>query len=65
MIESSLRLLPALVLAYVIMIAAWPWAGLAPLNPLRAMFEFDDFNYPIRTLLSGRVYTMADVPRWY
>src|SRR5271170_1042377 len=31
-IESSLRLLPALLIAYLIMIAAWPWAALAPLN---------------------------------
>jgi hypothetical protein len=63
--RTALALAPSFLIAYVIMIAAWPWAGLAPLNPLRAMFEFDDFNYPIRTLLSGRVYTMADVPRWY
>ncbi len=31
-IESSVRLLPALLLAYVIMILTWPWAALAPLN---------------------------------
>ncbi|MGA8612768.1 MAG: glycosyltransferase family 39 protein [Xanthobacteraceae bacterium] len=63
--RSALVLLPAFVIGYVIMIATWPWAGLAPLNPLRAMFEFDDFKYPIRTLLWGRIYMMADVPRWY
>ncbi len=63
--RSTLALAPAFVIAYAIMIVAWPWAALAPLNPLRAMFEFDDFKYPIRTLLSGQVYMMADVPRWY
>jgi len=63
--RSMLALAPAFVVAYAIMIAAWPWAALAPLNPLRAMFEFDDFNYPIRTLLWGHIYTMGDVPRWY
>jgi hypothetical protein len=63
--RSSLALAPAFVIAYAIMAAAWPWAALAPLNPLRAMFAFDDFNYPIRTLLSGRIYMMGDVPRWY
>jgi hypothetical protein len=63
--RSTLALAPAFVIAYAIMVAAWPWAALAPLNPLRAMFEFDDFKYPIRTLLSGQVYMMADVPRWY
>jgi hypothetical protein len=63
--RSALALAPGFLVAYAIMVASWPWAGLAPLNPLRAMFEFGDFNYPIRTLLWGRIYTMADVPRWY
>jgi hypothetical protein len=62
---SALALAPAFLIAYAIMVAAWPWAVLAPLNPLRALFDFDDFNYPIRTLLWGRIYMMADVPRWY
>jgi hypothetical protein len=63
--RSALPLTAAFVLAYVIMIAVWPWAGLAPLNPLRAISEFADFHYPIRTVLDGQVYLMADVPRWY
>jgi len=63
--RSTLALAPAFVIAYAIMVAAWPWAAQVPLNPLRAMFAFDDFNYPIRTLLSGQIYMMADVPRWY
>jgi hypothetical protein len=64
-IKSLLRLLPALVLAYVIMVLAWPWAALAPLNPIRALFAFSDFHYEIRTVLAGRVYEMAAVPRLY
>ncbi len=63
--RSALRLLPALAIAYVIMIAAWPWAVLAPLNPLRAMTTFADFHYQIKTMVDGHVYYMADVPRWY
>ena len=58
-------LLPALVIAYVIMIATWPWAALAPFNPLRAMTAFADFHYQIKTMVDGHVYYMADVPRWY
>ena len=65
LIESSLRLLPALMLAYVIMILAWPWAALAPLNPIRGLLAFSEFHYEIRTVLAGRVYEMADVPRLY
>ena len=63
--RSALRLSPAFVLAYAIMIASWPWAALAPLNPLRAMTAFADFHYQIKTVLDGHVYYMADVPRWY
>jgi hypothetical protein len=63
--RSAVRAAPALIIAYVVMLAAWPWAGLAPLNPLRAMFEFEKFHFQIRTVLSGHVYEMANVPRWY
>ena len=57
--------LPAFGIAYAIMIAAWPWASLAPLNPVRAIFQFAHFHYTIRTLAFGEIYEMADVPRWY
>jgi hypothetical protein len=63
--QAALRFLPAFILAYAIMIATWPWAALAPLNPLRAMSAFSDFHYQIKTFLDGHVYYMADVPRWY
>jgi hypothetical protein len=64
-IESSLRLLPALLLAYVIMILGWPWAALKPLNPVRGLLAFSEFQFDIRTVLAGHVYEMADVPRSY
>ena len=62
---SALWFLPAFVIAYVIMIAAWPWAALAPLNPIRGLLSFNDFHYKIRTVLFGQFYEMADVPRYY
>jgi hypothetical protein len=64
-VKSMVRALPALMLAYVIMILAWPWAALAPLNPFRGLLAFSEFNYGIRTVLTGRIYNMADVPRLY
>ncbi len=64
-IESSVRLLPALLLAYVIMILAWPWAALAPLNPIRGLLAFSEYQYPIRTVLAGQVYEMGNTPRLY
>lgn len=62
---ASARFMPAFVLAYLIMIAAWPWAALDPLNPLRAVFSFAHFHYEIRTIVAGEIYKMADVPWWY
>jgi hypothetical protein len=64
-LRCGLVLAPALVLAYLMMAAAWPWAAQSPLNPLRALNDFAQFHYEIRTLLFGHIYTMADVPRWY
>jgi len=63
--RSALSLAAAFVLAYLIMIVVWPWAHLAPLNPLRGFSAFVDFHFPIQTTLFGHVYRMADVPRWY
>ena len=62
---SLLLFLPAFALGYLIMIAAWPWAALSLFNPVRALFAFAHFHYPIKTLLFGETYLMADVPRWY
>ena len=64
-ITAALRFAPAFVLAYLIMIAAWPWAALAPLNPLRGLFQFAEFHYHITTWLHGQSYEMANAPRLY
>jgi hypothetical protein len=63
--RSLAALAPAVVLAYLVMIAAWPWAALAPLNPIRALIDFAEFHYNIHTVLAGHIYRMAEVPRWY
>ncbi len=63
--QSVIAITPAFLIAYVIMIAAWPWSALAPLNPLRGLIDFGGFHYQIRTLLNGHVYAMNEVPRWY
>ncbi|HEY3679959.1 MAG TPA: hypothetical protein VGL45_14665 [Bradyrhizobium sp.] len=64
-IAALARLLPAFGLAYLIMIFAWPWAALAPLNPIRGLLAFSEFHYGIRTEFAGQAYDMADVPRLY
>jgi hypothetical protein len=63
--QSAIALTPAFLIGYVIMIAAWPWSALSPLNPLRGLIDFGGFHYQINTLLNGQVYEMANVPRWY
>ena len=64
-VRSLARFVPAFAIAYVIMIACWPWASLEFLNPIRGIFAFAHFNYPIRAILAGQVYFMSEVPRWY
>jgi hypothetical protein len=63
--RSILALAPGILIAYLVMIAVWPWAALDPLNPLKAFYVFGHLNYGIRTVISGQVYLMAEVPRWY
>ena len=63
--NSALKTFPAVALAYLIMILAWPWAALSPLNPIRGLFAFSEFHYAIRTFFAGHIYEMADVPRIY
>jgi hypothetical protein len=62
---AALKTFPAVALAYLIMIAAWPWAALSPLNPIRGLFAFSEFHYAIRTVFEGHTYEMGDVPRLY
>ncbi|MGB5904537.1 MAG: glycosyltransferase family 39 protein [Xanthobacteraceae bacterium] len=62
---SFIRFVPALAIAYVIMIVTWPWSALSPLNPIRGLFSFAEFHYNIRTVLDGTVYRMATIPRLY
>ncbi len=63
--RSAVALSPAFAIAYLIMIAAWPWAALAPLNPVRGLVDFGEFHYHISTILAGQIYEMGEVPRWY
>jgi Dolichyl-phosphate-mannose-protein mannosyltransferase len=63
--QSAVALAPAFLIAYAMMIAAWPWSARAPLNPVRGLINFGEFHYPIRTLFDGRIYSMDHVPRWY
>lgn len=63
--RSFFMLVPAFILAYLMMIAVWPWAALEPFNPIRGLIAFGEFHYKIATILAGKIYEMWDVPRFY
>ena len=63
--NAAVRIVPAVALAALVMILAWPWAALSPFNSVRGLLAFSEFHYAIRTMFAGRVYEMADVPRLY
>lgn len=63
--QSAISFAPAFAVGYLIMVVAWPWSALSPLNPIRGLIDFGHFHYQIQTVLDGKVYEMGDVPRWY
>ncbi|HVR58666.1 MAG TPA: hypothetical protein VMT72_17790, partial [Pseudolabrys sp.] len=64
--EFLWRLLPALVLGYLIMGLLWPWSILAPLNPMRAAEYFDKFfEKPWREMFAGKLYSVTAMPASY
>jgi hypothetical protein len=63
--RASLRLVPSIVLAGVLMLILWPWTQDAPLtNPLRALREFSHFPFDVDFLFNGEYIRTTDLP-WY
>jgi hypothetical protein len=61
-----LPLLPAAILAYLVMGLVWPWSVLSPLNPFRAVEYFSNFfEKPWRELFDGQLIPVIDMPRSY
>lgn len=59
-------LLPAALLAYLVMGLVWPWSVLTPLNPFRAVEYFSNFfEKPWRELFAGQLIPVIDMPRSY
>jgi hypothetical protein len=58
--------LPAVLVAYPIMLLFWPWAQQAPFeNPLRTLAYFSHEIFPFRTLFAGRYFPATDLPWAY
>jgi Dolichyl-phosphate-mannose-protein mannosyltransferase len=61
-----LPLIPAAILAYLVMGLVWPWSVLSPLNPFRAVEYFSNFfEKPWRELFDGQLIPVIDMPRSY
>jgi hypothetical protein len=61
-----LSLLPAMLLAYLIMALLWPWAAVDPRNPFRALEYFSRFfEKPWSELFAGVVTPITAMPRSY
>jgi hypothetical protein len=59
-------LLPAVLVAYPIMLTCWPWAQTDPLvNAWGALAHFSHFYYSLSTLFAGRLVPASDVPWAY
>jgi 4-amino-4-deoxy-L-arabinose transferase-like glycosyltransferase len=59
-------MLPALLIAYLIMGLLWPYSIMAPLNPLRAAEYFDKFfEKPWKELYEGVLISVTDMPATY
>ena len=58
--------LPAVVVAYPVMLLFWPWAQTDPIeNPLRALAFFAHQTFPFSTLFDGRFVPATDLPWTY
>lgn len=65
-VGAALRVVPALLLAWAVMVAAWPWAQLDPLrNPMRALTEFSSFPLDFTFRFAGLELRTTDLPWWY
>lgn len=56
------RLLPALPIAYVIMVVLWPWSAQELLNPLRALLMFSSFPFEGQIPFAGEDIPATDLP---
>ncbi|PKU24832.1 glycosyltransferase family 39 protein [Telmatospirillum siberiense] len=59
------RLLPAAVIAYLLMGVFWPWGVMSPFNPFEALRDFSKLPINIDTLVAGIWVKATQVPRDY
>lgn len=65
LLKSSWRLLPAALLAFIVMAIFWPWGVMSPSHPAEAIKAFSNFSFNMLTIDDGLVTSIGDVPRTY
>lgn len=60
-----LALVPAAMIAFVLMGLFWPWAVMSPGNMVKAMTAFSHFSFQLFTVLDGKVMVNGEVPGYY
>lgn len=63
--RSLVALLPAALIAFVLMGLFWPWAVMSPGNLWKAMTTFSHFSFLLHTILAGQVMANGDAPGHY
>lgn len=58
-------LVPAALVAFVIMAVCWPWSVSAPGHILEAVHSFSHFAFSMETIANGHVYKIGEVSRSY
>ncbi len=66
LLQFVLSLLPAMLVAWLVMALVWPWAAADPRNPFRALEYFSRFfEKPWSELFAGAILPVTDMPRSY
>lgn len=64
-LECAKALLPAAVIAFILMAIFWPWGVMSPDHPMQAIKAFSHFTFDMLTVMDGEVMQIGQVPRDY
>lgn len=63
--EAIKALIPAAVVAFILMAIFWPWGVMSPDHPFEAIKTFSHFAFNMKTIDDRVVYSIGEVPRTY
>jgi hypothetical protein len=65
LLRATLHLLPAALIAFMIMAVFWPWGVMSPSHPSEAIKAFSHFSFNMLTIDDGMVTSIGNVTRTY